>query len=464
MKIKLSFKKICIVLFSVVILSMQSMNLAYANQYTKPDYKDWTKLETKTGVSLTKDWTINFNSNVTFDKIDGVTIEGDNIFIPVDTKIMENKTINIKPMKAYKPNSDYNLRIFLSNGKRYVLPFKTVEKSDEVILPEDPKEKDVTELPWNRGTLLKIAPNPTKGFNYPYFMYIPQTINKSDTNSVIFECNNTAVHKENITEYLAEEQVTNSDGYRIAERTGNPLVFPSFPRPSDGKYAFTYTHYINRRTMLIPKDEKLGRVDLQAVAMIKDAQSRLKDMNIKTKPKAIACGASASAHFSQRLAILHPEMIDILAVGAINSLPTLPISSLNGTELRFPVGISDIQQLTGQNINIEEYKKVKQYIYMGDSDTNDTAPYYDCYDKQETDAIYAVLGKKQVPDRFNKVKEVYAQNNLQAQFVLYKNTGHQGAVGLILNDVVNFINRNEETDKLVEITPTEYPNGNSLYK
>ncbi|WP_411681877.1 Ig-like domain-containing protein [Clostridium thailandense] len=84
----------------------------------------FVQLPSQSDVSLNKKWTINFNSQATTDKIDAVVIQKDSQFIPV-TVDMSDKSITVQPVNPYSENSQYTLKLFLSNGKKYSLSFTT---------------------------------------------------------------------------------------------------------------------------------------------------------------------------------------------------------------------------------------------------------------------------------------------------------------------------------------------------
>jgi hypothetical protein len=332
---------------------------------------------------------------------------------------------------------------------------KTVRISDKAVSTNTA----VTIISTNgQGKLLKIAADSTKGFNYAYFLFIPNTIDKTKSNRLMAECNNTGYHKESLTEGLTEESATMTGGYDLALQLNIPFLFPAFPRPADGSYQGVYTHDLGRTTLTIPETEKLGRIDLQMVAMIKDAQSRLAKEGITVEYKVLLYGFSASSHFANRFALLHPDMVRAVATGGINSLPILPVTKWSNTSLRYPLGIADLKEITGIDFNMAEYKKVAQYIFMGDADTNDTAAAIDCFEPQDTQMIYKLFGKQQVPDRFNKMKDIFSELEIPAQFALYKNVGHWGLYGKIKDDVVIFFEKNlGNADGLVEIPYHENP-------
>ena len=140
-----------------------------------------------------------------------------------------------------------------------------------------------------------------------------------------------------------------------------PLLVPVFPRPMDDSWLI-YTHSLDRGTMELT-DGDMVRLDLQLIAMIKDAQTLLQGDGLKLESKVFLTGFSASGNFAQRFTILHPDIVK--AVFAQGTGP-LPVGKYNGANLPYPVGTSDLKGLIGNSFNSKEYAQVAKYYYMSD--------------------------------------------------------------------------------------------------
>lgn len=153
-------------------------------------------------------------------------------------------------------------------------------------------------------------------------------------------------------------------------------------------------------------------------------------------------GFSASGSFVNRFAVLYPEMIKAISTGGINGMPILPIKEFEGLKLPFHIGVDEIERITGNSFDIEEYKKVAQYIYMGELDENDTLPYDDAFNDNEREIVIKVLGID-MKDRWKKSEEIYGKLKINAYFKTYSNTGHSISQE-IEKDIINFfeINKN----------------------
>ena len=148
-------------------------------------------------------------------------------------------------------------------------------------------------------------------------------------------------------------------------------------------------------------------------------------------------GFSASGTFANRFAILHPTIVRAVATGGVNAIPTFPTERWDDVTLRYPVGIADVKEIAGIEFDQKAYKRVSQYIYMGALDDNDTVPYRDAYDKVDADLVKSLIGAKMMPDRWQMSQSIYKTLEIPAQFVTYKNTGHE-ITDEIIEDIVDF--------------------------
>ena len=327
----------------------------------------------------------------------------------------------------------------------------------------------IEELDLSNELLCRVTVNPIAGFNYPYYLFIPQGINLSQPVHLLVEPCNTGVSRslkslDRKTKALAEA----SHATIIAQKLRVPLLVPVFPRPggdqllvpvfpeSGSKHWQTYTHALDRDTLLI-REGDLKRIDLQLINMIAHAQRLLRHNNMKVNERVFMNGFSASGTFANRFAILHPTVVRAVATGGVNSIPTFPTDRWKDTILRYPVGIADVKEISDIEFDEAAYKKVSQYIYMGALDDNDTVPYRDAYDAVDAELVKKLIGTKMMPDRWDVSQTIYKTLGIPAQFVTYENTGHQ-IKNEMIDDIVAFFKANSG-DEIVEIVPYQYPIG-----
>jgi hypothetical protein len=188
--------------------------------------------------------------------------------------------------------------------------------------------------------------------------------------------------------------------------------------------------------------------------MIRDAQSLLRRNGVKVRDKVFMHGFSASGVFTNRFAILHPEVVRAVAAGGVNGIPTFPTARWHDTALPFPIGIADLKELAGIDFDDQGYKRVSQYIYMGYLDRNDTTLSRDTFCEEHAQLIRSLIGAD-MGDRWKVSQSIYRDLGIPAQCVTYNDTSHEIKPEMI-EDVVAFFRANS-TNGFVEITPHQYP-------
>lgn len=309
----------------------------------------------------------------------------------------------------------------------------------------------------HNGCIIYIFIDISEGFNYPYYLYIPQNaFNKKERSYMIVEGNNSDVSDtyEAHEEYIKMLIGAGNGPRYYADSLSAPLLIPAFPRLYDFMNE-PYMQFLDRKALLTD-NEQMKRVDLQLTAMIKHAQKLLNKYGITVEDKVFLTGYSSSAKFAQRYATLQPHMVKAMAVGGIAGTTILPLESYKGVKLRYPVGIADFEELTGSKFNAKEYKKIAQYLYMGEYDTNDATQYIDCYDEEDAQTIWKLFGTDQIKDNRlqNTIKAMEKGGFADSvQYHIYKNTGHE-ITDNSNNDVVEFFKANSG-DVFKKITPHE---------
>lgn len=286
--------------------------------------------------------------------------------------------------------------------------------------------------------IVRVEANPGEGFAYPYYLHIPAALRdvkeRGKEQTFIVLPNNTgkidddlAVHETNV-----KNQVERS---RIAASTlGVVVLMPVFPRPkTDWKI---YTHALDRDSMLTYKKE-YARFDLQLIAMIDDARTRLAKEDMKMDKRVFIRGFSAGGMFANRFTFLHPERVKAAVIGSPGGWPIAPVESVDGKTLRYPIGTADIKLVSGEKLDLKALRKVPMFIFVGDQDDNDSVIFVDGYDQEDTDLIFALFGKTPI-DRWEKSKKLYADNKLNATFKLYPGVKHTVTTEMY-NDLVAFL-------------------------
>ena len=281
-----------------------------------------------------------------------------------------------------------------------------------------------------------VAANPEAGFNFPYVIRTPNTTLAGDRLFLIVESNNTGSDDDyqNHIDAVISNVGSSGIGATVASELEVPLLIPVFPR-SKREWRL-YTHALDRDTMLLSNDPR-QRPDLQLIAMVEDARSRLGKIGIVLHEKFALVGFSASGTFSNRFAFMHPDKLLAVVSGAVNAFPMLPVADINGTRLDYPLGIADIEEITGEKFKKDAWKAVPQMIFMGALDDNDAIRFDDAYSSEERQTIFECVGEE-MDLRWARSQEIYLAQQPNASLTTYGQVGHW-TDGRINGDIVNFI-------------------------
>lgn len=276
------------------------------------------------------------------------------------------------------------------------------------------------------GKLLFVEANPENGFNYPYFLFIPDNILKEEVNFIIVQPNNSGFADNDLNRHIEKAERTASNdfylGNYVAQKLKYPLLVPIFPRSKTNWKI--YTHALDR-DVILQKNNPLKRIDLQLISMVEDAKFRLKKLDIGISDQFFMTGFSASATFANRFTLIHPDKVLAVAAGGLNGLLSLPLTNIEGKSLNYPLGINDFTLLFNQEFQKTEFINTPQFYFMGTLDENDAVPYDDAFDQNERELIYECLGEEMLPLRWENCQKTYADNGVNTIFKTYKNIGHE---------------------------------------
>ncbi len=276
--------------------------------------------------------------------------------------------------------------------------------------------------------LKKIYPNSESKFKWPYYTYInPEVKQKALSGQevhILVLPNNSLSVTDNITKDDIISKFTAIFGKTVFGDLNTIILVPVFPRPMD--HYLIYTHALDRDVLTTDIIE-LKRLDLQLLAMIDDVRETYKKENWNIDSKVLMWGFSASAMFVNRFSIIHPDRILATSIGSPGGWPIAPCNTWEGENLRYPIGINDLNQLTGVSINLEEYKKIPQLFFLGDEDTNDSVPYDESYEEVDQEVILNLFGSTPV-ERWNIAEEIYSSVEANVKFRLYERVGHRPSI------------------------------------
>lgn len=318
-------------------------------------------------------------------------------------------------------------------------------------------------------TVERIDANPKSDFNYPYYLYVPEHVDPNEPVPMLVEPHNVAGPSDDFQDMLdtAQRRITQGFGRRVATDLGVPFLLAVFPRSiEEPAHWTTLTHSLDAETLALDEGP-LERIDLQLLAMVDDARDRLGEEGYTIQNDFSLNGFSSAGMFVNRFTALHPDRVRSVSAGGVNGLALLPTATISTDRLRhpldvsefvgsdrlsleYPVGVADLEDLTGDSFDETAYCEVNQFIYMGSADERDSLLYPDAW----TDAdlrIQAILtyGEDIHAERFPTCEQIYDEVGTSAVFRVYEGVGHKP--GPALEDVVVFHKRSHADEDIGEI-------------
>lgn len=267
----------------------------------------------------------------------------------------------------------------------------------------------------NPRTLYRFEADPDAGFYWPYYLFIPDVVTPGG--AVLIEPNNDALwgapfETHDYWAAIRNEQLLIDYGRPL----GTPVLTPVFPRPLvNGPDGNLYIHAMTRAAML-HEDPRYARPDRQLLAMLDDAQAKLAASGFEVSEDALFWGFSAAGDFVTRMTVLHPERVRGVAAGGVGGLPILPVTEFDGEMLRFPVGVGDMENITGRALQAGALRDTPVLLYQGGADENDSVrePPFTCdgfgsdsYSCEQAHWVNETLGASTL-DRVPFVRDLYA--------------------------------------------------------
>ncbi len=264
---------------------------------------------------------------------------------------------------------------------------------------------------------------PEKGFHYPYLLRLPERVAEAPQRALLVEPNNTGRGADDLAPHLeaAQQLAERAIGGGVSNALGLPLLVPVFPRPAtEWEY---YTHALDSDTMRLDHGP-MQRLDLQLIAMVADARTRLAALGFAVPERVLLTGFSASGSFVNRFTALHPDRVLAVAGGGLNGTLIVPRREIDGLALPYPIGIADLAERSGSAFDLEAWKRVPQRYYMGAKDDNDAVQYDDAYTPAEKAVVDRALGARMQPDRWQRCQELYRESGADVSFRTYEHAGH----------------------------------------
>lgn len=368
--------------------------------------------------------------------------------------IVYDLDLSLDPVKGVTISNPY----MLSLDENFTL---TVVKEEEIV--EQPfYVGDVTldSFEEKNGQWYTVIPaNPDSGFYHPAiigFRAVTRNIEKDFAileKTLIVEGSNEGVSFTNKDSYAKQinERFTGELSVLIAERNQLPFMVSMFPRPMQD--TFLYSHALDRDTLFNTQAymDSLGRgnlyrMDEQFLAMSDAAKDIFGQLGLSVEDKVAIAGFSASSDWANRLTMLHPERIKYLIA---NITATMPMSTYEGHDLPYPLGLSNIDEVTGSQFDADTYRSVPMFWFVGAEDAGDGTRYDDGWGNygsrknewnQEGIDYRAIFGQDSIKRRSLQMSIIEGLGFDKIDYIAYEGLEHDWGDNQ-LNDIDAFIQR-----------------------
>jgi pimeloyl-ACP methyl ester carboxylesterase len=274
------------------------------------------------------------------------------------------------------------------------------------------------------------AADEAAGFHWPYFLYLPEHPAEG-TLPLILISNNTPGPADEYRVHRRQAEGKIEQYRHLSDATGLPLLIPAIPRfyhrfpdpEIEQDDAWLVNPQALTRNALLTPDETLARMDLQVCRILDDAVRSLQEEGIQAAKEAVVFGFSASGSFAHRFSLLHPERVSLEIAGAPGGWYTLPLAEYRGRRLRYPVGIADLKELTGEAFRRERYRQIPKFFFVGSEDGDDAVPYLDSYSYEDRVTIMELFGREHM-ERYRRAAQLFAEEGMRARLRIYEGVGH----------------------------------------
>lgn len=281
---------------------------------------------------------------------------------------------------------------------------------------------------WYVGPYLLLVEHfqadPTQGYHADFYLYVSPgakaAAERGESVTLLIQPNNSGTNSDDPAIHRRDAWWTGFERHQIANELEVVLLVPAFIRP--GEEWWIYSHALDRDT-LTTKRVDVGRPDLQLLAMVDATRSRLNTVGILTDDKFLIQGFSASGMFANRFAVLHPERVKAVTTGSPGGWPILPVAEHVGVRLNYPIGIADLETMTGKPFDIETFRQVPQLIYMGSVDNNDSLDFSDSWEAENAQIVNELFGDTPIK-RWDMAKDLHASVSTNIEFLLVDGVGH----------------------------------------
>jgi len=323
-----------------------------------------------------------------------------------------------------------------------------VEANDDLVFPEDLWEKlSIGEyvLPTLTPTispliidLLKpgyvVEHSSTEENPYTFFTYFPKSATRKQNITIVVWPHGGNMNNDDYSYHKEQAENTINWLKTYSEIYQTPILVAAIPRVNH-----LDVHSLHPGTFTTTS-EMLSRPDLKIIdAVWNQYIPEIRETGINVSEKIFMMGFSSPGMFTHRFAMFHPERLKAIWICGEAAAP-IPAEIMSGTPLNYPLGTRNFEDLSGTPFDFDEYKSIPHFICVGENDTNpnnDTTTYTDIFSGAQGTFIRSNFGETN-PDRIRYYYEFLVSVGVQAQFKLYRGTGHQITEGM-KNEAFEFL-------------------------
>lgn len=262
---------------------------------------------------------------------------------------------------------------------------------------------------------------PTQANPYTFYSYFPRSAVRKVALTVAVWPHGGGMCSEDYSVHRTQSYNTLQWLAPYAEQYQMPVVVVAMPRVDR-----LYVHSLHPGTFTTG-EEMLRRPDLKLIdAVWNQYLPSLRAAGLAPDSQVYFMGFSSTGMFSHRFTMLHPERVRAVWLGADAPAP-LPSSELDGHRLDYPLGMANVESLTGRPFDFEAYRAIPHFICVGERDVNpnnDTTTYTDIFTEEERLFIKSRFGATN-PDRITFFYEYLVSVGVPAEFRLYAGLGHE---------------------------------------
>lgn len=238
---------------------------------------------------------------------------------------------------------------------------------------------------------------PSGHIKYPYLLYLPPSVEDSVTNLMIWADGS---RDPSSLERQIETQRAEIPKFIKTYCEFNRIAFLTPVLPCTRMNGINYDAQMFTRATMIENGncpEYYWRPDIEILKMLRQVGVSFREHNYKIADKIILAGGSAGGALVNRFAILYPDIVRAVAIMLAGD--SYPDSVIGGQRVGYPFGTADIELIDGQRFSIDDYKRIRHFVFAG---TQDIEPKYNSLshdlngDLQLIERLRPILGDNQL--------------------------------------------------------------------